>query len=242
MGCLVASQTIVDDFLPYLLMQEIDNENADLGCFVDGNGDKLILMDATGNIIRDDRLFMLTSYILFDKTPGFELLAPQHMTSKLELLAASNHGLVRRTKTGTNSQMKALIEKDASLENSLQYWLQYDAIASLAYIIEYLCQDRSTLSEVMNQIPYYRVESSTIHCPWESMGKVMRLLIKESDGQNLNLTEGVKIYDSESWALILPGAEQPILQIFAEGKNIRETRNILKRYTLLIENYIESGA
>jgi mannose-1-phosphate guanylyltransferase/phosphomannomutase len=242
MGCLVASQTIVDDFLPYLLMQEIDNENADLGCFVDGNGDKLILMDATGSIIRDDRLFMLTSSILFDKTPGFELLAPQHMTSKLELLAASKHGIVKRTKTGANNQMKTLIEKDGSLENSPQYWLQYDAIASLAFIIEYLCQDRSTLSEVMNQIPSYRVENTTIHCPWESMGKVMRLLIKESDGQNLNLMEGVKIYDSEAWALILPDAEQPILQIFAEGKNIRETRNILKRYTLMIENYIESGA
>ena len=242
MGCQVISQVIVESFSPFLLMQEIDSKNAMLSGFVDGNGDKLILMDATGRIIRDDQLFMLTAYILFKNEPGFTLLAPVNMTMALEMLACTNGGNIRWTKTGTDAQMEALIELESNIQTNLQYILQYDSFSSLAFIISFLCHDGTTLEEVMNHIPSYRVENTSIHCPWENMGKVMRLLISETDQKDLDLMDGIKINGSGFWVLVLPDPEQPVLQIFAEGKNARDTGNILKQYTARIEAYIEEGA
>lgn len=239
MGCRVASQIIMDSFTPSLLMEEVDHENAILGVFLDGNGDKLILMDESGRAIRDDQLFMLTASILFRSGPGFVLLAPHHLTSVLEQMAASNQGSVQWTKSGQGLQLKALLEKYNNLENSLQYWLQHDTVSSSAFILEFLCRDRSTLEEVMNEIPSFRVENTTIHCPWESMGKVMRLLIKDTGSLEIDLTEGIKISENGTWVLILPDAEQPLLQIYAEGRSFRDAKNLLKLYTSRIEGYIE---
>lgn len=241
-GCEVVSQVIVESFSPFLLMQEIDNKNAMLGGFIDGNGDKLILMDATGRIIRDDQLFMLTAYILFKSEPGFTLLAPVNMTMALEMLACSNGGNIRWTKTGADAQMKALIEMESNIRTNPQYILQYDSFSSLSLIISFLCRDGTTLEEVMNHIPSYRVETTSIHCPWEHMGKVMRLLISEAAQGDLDLMDGIKINGSGFWVLVLPDPEQPMMQIFAEGKNARDTGNILKQYTTKIETYIEEGS
>jgi mannose-1-phosphate guanylyltransferase/phosphomannomutase len=85
------------------------------------------------------------------------------------------------------------------------------------------------------------VESACIHCPWEHMGRIMRLLISETDQRDLNLTDGIKISRDGYWALILPDSEQPLLHIYAEGRSAKDAVSILKRYTARIEEYLEKG-
>lgn len=153
MGCEVVSCLDTDSFSPYLLMREIDSKGAILGAFTDRNGDRLILMDGSGRIIRDDLLFMLTAYMLFRSEPGFTLAAPVNMTAALELMAVENGGRVRWTKTGTDSRMRSIVQYESDIESNMQYITQCDSFSSLAAIISYLCRENTTLEEVMSHIP-----------------------------------------------------------------------------------------
>lgn len=238
LGCMITSSLITEGFSSYLMLQEMEEHKASISAYLDGNGENMILMDTPGRILSNDQLFMVMAYMLFRSYPGYTVYAPVNMTAALEILAERYGGYIKRTKTSIGIQQKALCESsDEKL--SYQVVLQNDPLSALSFMLTFLSDHNMTLEEVVAYIPSYRVEYASIHCPWESMGRVMRLLIKETDPSRLDLTDGIKIFNDKSWVLILPDNEQPLLHLYAEGKSPKEALKIVKVYTSKIETFIE---
>jgi len=98
-----------------------------------------------------------------------------------------------------------------------QFLLNFDAIAGLVKIIEFLCLQNTTLTETIKEIPDFYVSKKKIFCPWELKGRVMRTLITEKDQEKVELLDGVKFILENGWALVLPDADMPFAGLLRRG-------------------------
>ena len=63
-----------------------------------------------------------------------------------------------------------------------------------------------------------RSSHETLPCPWSMKGTVMRVVTEQLKGRELDLTDGIKVFDERGWAQMLPDPDEPLVHIFAEGE------------------------
>jgi mannose-1-phosphate guanylyltransferase/phosphomannomutase len=99
-----------------------------------------------------------------------------------------------------------------------------------------LATQNTMLSEARASLPEFFTAHTAVRCPWESKGKVMRVLAEESaSAAKVEMLDGIKVFESDnSWALVLPDASEPIVHVFAEGKNRDQANNLAHRYALKV--------
>jgi mannose-1-phosphate guanylyltransferase / phosphomannomutase len=56
---------------------------------------------------------------------------------------------------------------------------------------------------------------------------VMRVLTERLKGRELDLVDGIKVFDERGWVQLLPDPDEPLLHIYAEGKT-QEVSNELE--------------
>jgi len=222
-----------------MLVHEMDPKNirsvehflrTDFTAFVDCNGEKLILVDTNGKVIDGNLFFLLTSYILLRSIPGCSIVSPLNMTSALERMATKYGGTVKWVKASKHAILKELMKTDICNGSINQYMLQYDAIASLSKIIEYMCKHRTTLDNILKFLPSYNLRHKSILCPFDNIGKVMRIILSE-DNTAKQLYDGIRIAFKNSWVLIIPDAKKPLLHIYTEGNTGHEAELLMEEYT-----------
>jgi mannose-1-phosphate guanylyltransferase / phosphomannomutase len=231
-GCKVVSFFSSNISARETMVDEINKNNADFAAFIDSNGEDLILVDRTGNIIQDDLFILLTSLILFKSSKGAKVVVPITVPSVMETMADEYNGKVVRTKTSAQAVMEQMLSHNLfkNRENMNQFLLNFDALAGLVKIIEFLCTNNSSLDEIIQEIPDFYISKKKVFCPWELKGKVMRTLITEKSGEKVELLDGVKFLLEDGWVLILPDADRPLCRVFSEGKSPQVAEQISDKY------------
>jgi mannose-1-phosphate guanylyltransferase/phosphomannomutase len=239
-GCNVVEALVMDRFTPSMIMQESSLQDVLLCAWLDRNAETVILMDRSGRMVNEDLRQLLAAMILYRTVPGITLQMPVSSPSAVEKLALRYGGGIKRVKTDESALLRSLMEHDVFAEAYNQYQLQYDAIASLLFILEFLIRSSMSLEDAVRRIPPWHTETRSIHCPWEVMGRVMHRLITEPHSGMIDTTDGVRYVFSGGWVLVLPDVEQPMLRIMAEGHDARMTRDLIERHVARIEWMIDS--
>ncbi|WP_114296655.1 mannose-1-phosphate guanyltransferase [Anaerobacterium chartisolvens] len=239
-GCKVVSFSSCNPEAVDLIIYEINKTNADFAAFIDSNGETLILIDKNGNIIKDDLFLSLSSLIAFKSSPNISVVVPVTAPSVIESLASKYGGRVVRTKTSSQAVMEQILSRNPykSREDMGQFLLNFDALAGLVKIIEYLCINNITLTEAINEIPSFYMSKRNIFCPWELKGKVMRTLITDKNNERIELIDGVKFIMDNGWALVLPDADMPLCRVYSEGKSPEIAETISEYYLEKINHIV----
>lgn len=242
-GCQVISMggsgKIEDDILKDIKTNVVNNKY-DLGAYIDSNGERLILFDNKGNIIQDDLFTTLVATIVFRTIKNAKVIAPITAPSVLEKIAQIYNGQVLRTKTSSQSIMEEMLSSNMlkNKENLTQFLLNFDAIAGLIKVIEFIAVQKITLSELTNSVPKFNLIKKKIFCPWELKGTVMRTLIQEGAKSKVELLDGVKFLFNNGWALVLPDADKPLVRIFAEGNSQKTAQELAEKYSNKIKEIV----
>jgi mannose-1-phosphate guanylyltransferase / phosphomannomutase len=244
-GCKVSSFSGPDLGEEESLIEKVKSNEADFGAFIDLNGESLVLIDQHGSIIKDDLFTALTTLILFKSIPGAKVVVPFTAPSVIDKMALSFHGNVHRTKTSPQAVMEQMLSHNQlkSKENMIQFMLNFDALASMVKILEYMSVHRVSLTSLLSEIPPFFICKKNIFCPWELKGKVMRKLITRDDSiEKAELLDGVKFKFQNGWVLVLPDADLPMLRVFSEGENELESENHVNMYAEKIRKIIHEGS
>ena len=216
------------------IVEEIKKRDTDFGAYIDSNGETLILVDKSGNIIKDDLFLALTSVILFRTIKEAEVVAPVTAPSIIEHLAVLYGGKVVRTKTSPQAVMEQMLNynlfKNREKDKMTQFLLNFDALAGLVKIIEFLCTADTTLEETLKSIPDFYISKKSISCPWELKGKIMRTLITDKHTDKVELLDGVRFILENGWALVLPDADLPLFRVYSEGATPELAEQISEQY------------
>ncbi|MCX7923524.1 MAG: mannose-1-phosphate guanyltransferase [Clostridia bacterium] len=191
--------------------------NFDLGVSIEDNSEKMLLVDNKGRIITEDMFIALISIILFKSVNGGTVVVPISASSVVDKIADENKGRVVRTKTSLQDLMGKIMGTGVKEEMLEQFTMNFDAIAGLVKIIDFMSVNNYKMSELVDMIPDFYINKKEVECPWDAKGKVIRQIIQEHDGQNIETLEGVKVYQNDGWVLVLPDAEKPVCRVISES-------------------------
>jgi phosphomannomutase/phosphoglucomutase len=216
------------------LRKKVAEEKADLGFAYDGDGDRLTVVDETGNIIEPKAVFsMLIDHVAKEK-PGakvvYDALASQMVVDSI--IKAGGVPLVCRV--GHTYITNKMLDDGAALagEISGHYYFKEtngadDALFASMKVLEYVLDKQKKVSELAGQFKGYisgemRVEIK----PDEKFAFIEKLKDELSKEWKIDTLDGVKVFFGEGWALFRSSNTEPKISIAYEAKDRRSFEGI----------------
>lgn len=212
--------------------EEIKRCRGDLGVIVDHNAERLIMLDEHGEILKEEELTALLAYLTLKYRPETALPVSVTAPQFIEELAREFRGKVIRTKASPRSLMEREIQERLFpvLEGKTSYHPQFDALFALVKVMELLTREQLTLAGARKLIPPVAREYREADCPWEQKGRIMRNLFEENKDLQVELTDGLKVFHEQGWALVLPDGEEPVFRIYSEAGTPEEANALTQMY------------
>ena len=227
----------------HAISKAVKENNADVGFGFDGDGDRIGVIDNTGNEIYSDKVGLLIA----------RNLAPKHKNSKFvvdvkstglfrdDIVLLQNNCKTIYWKTGHShikrkvNELKALAGFEKSGHFFLNKPLGYgydDGIQSAIQVCNMLDDQNKEISKLINELPKtYQTPTMAPFCKDEEKYKVVEDLIKKIEDLKINNTkvDGQKITDvltingvrfsleDGSWGLIRASSNKPSLVVVTES-------------------------
>ena len=223
---------------------------ADLGVLVDHDGESYALIDDQGRVVAGNRLLALMTLLVGRKKPGARIAIPITTPNAIERLAASLGASVTRTRSDRRSMMALADAQRETLDYGSgvnqepifpEFQPAFDALYAIVKLMELLAAEGRKLHELNDLLPHWFFRHRAIQCPWERKGEVMRTIVDENQGRDVEMFDGVRVgLDGESWFLVLPDASDPTLNVYAEGATGEDADRLMGDVARRIEQLVEA--
>ncbi len=217
--------------------------DAALGVRLDVGGEKVFLVDHTGNYVPETAAAGVMAELALSQSPGGTIVVPVHMPSLFDRIAAKHGGNVLRCKVDTHDLMNVAATQGVILAadgggNFIfpEFQPAIDGLMATVKLLQFLARQQTSLADVVAALPPYHVKHDLVSCPWEAKGRVMRLLNQQYKDRRAELIDGIKILlGEEEWVLILPDPDFPRFHVYAEARNGADAKELVDRYVRIVE-------
>lgn len=198
---------------------EVKEKAADLGVFLVGNGEGLILVDEEGVPVEEEQFTALLSLLALKYTGAEVIPLPITAPRFVEEMVRAHRGAVVRTKANPRALMEKVAEAKTfpAKDGRSSFQAAYDGFYALVKILEFMARERQRLSRLVALLPPYYTDRKQVDCSWENKGRIMRHLFEENKEKEIEVIDGLKVFHEQGWALVLPDAEDPVFQIYSEA-------------------------
>lgn len=219
---------------------------ADLGITIDNAAEKIFLVDENGDAISPDKTLFLMVKLMADSVGKGKIALPLTVSSLAEDLVTDTGVQIERTKVSQAALTEAAGQPDVIFAGAVAgdyifpgFLPAQDALMSMGKVLELLALSEKPLSELVAQIPDTTLLRETRSCPWSLKGLAMRE-ISESipEEENVSRLDGIKVFHENGWAQVLPSPDEPLFEIYAEGKTRKDSEALLERYSAKLDEII----
>jgi phosphomannomutase len=220
------------------LIGRVTKEKYDLGIAVDGDGDRLGIVDCDGTYISANQILVMLYYYLHEyrgwKGPVVRNLATTHM---LDAVAKSFGETCYEVPVGFKYISSKLDETDAVLGGESSGGLTVrghifgkDSIYAAALFVEMICAIGKTPKEIWNELEdkygVFVMEEGNFHFDPADKTRINRLVMEEKklptfDGfeiERASYEDGCKVFFKDgSFVICRFSGTEPLLRIFAES-------------------------
>lgn len=209
-------------------LKEVCSKHDDivLGVIFDGDADRIIFLDETGEYVDTDFTAALITKILLNKFPGqpivYDLRRGWAIKDQTEILgskyypAKSGYPFIKQKMRGE----KAIFGGEASAHCFYRDFFYSDSSAiTLLLMLEFLAKNDLTLSQAIEEYKqaYFMYEETNFKV--KDINQIFAALKKEFYDAKMDKTDGLSIY-YELWHLNLRGSNtQPLARLNIEGKD-----------------------
>ncbi len=221
---------------------------ADLGVAYDGDADRSIFVDENGEIYWGDKTFALVEKYFLKENAGEKIVTPVSSSTIVKDIADAYGGEIVWTKVGSiivSQTMKRLKAKLGGEENGGIFYGPHqsvrDGAMATALILDIMAKTGEKLSQLLGELPKYFIAKGRIECPEELKERVLKKLVEQVKGLNINTIDGVKIwFENKSDILIRPSGTEPIYRLYAEAKSQEKASKLVNEYGLKLKKIIDS--
>jgi mannose-1-phosphate guanylyltransferase/phosphomannomutase len=220
---------------------------ADLGVILDRSAERLYMVDEGGREIPVEQSLLLFLRLLGTDGRRGKLAFPITVTSQVDRLLEGSELEVVRTPASLADLTKAAAEDGVIFAGAVgggyvfpEFLPAYDAVASLCKLLELLAPVRRPLSELVADLPSTTLVHRQLPCPWALKGVVMRVLTERLRDRELDLLDGIKVFDERGWAHVLPDADEPLVHIYAEGRSEDESKALEAEFRAMVEEIMQT--
>lgn len=148
-----------------LLRQNVLNHQADIGIALDGDGDRVVILDETAHIISADRLLALFAQMCLKEHPQHEIVFDVKCSSMVRQAVERLGGQAKMIRTGSSFLRKYMSQSKGRAVFGGEYAGHYvfndgrgmgydDGLYAALRVMEYLCLfPKATLSEILAHYP-----------------------------------------------------------------------------------------
>ncbi|MGK0440617.1 MAG: phosphomannomutase/phosphoglucomutase [Pseudohongiellaceae bacterium] len=235
------------------LIAKVKEEGADLGIAFDGDGDRLGVVTAEGNLVPADRLLMLLAQDVVSRNPGADILFDVKCTRSLNSLISNYGGRPIMWKTGHSFMKEKMAETGALLGGEFsghiffkERWFGFDdGMYAAARLIEILSTtdpdldaQLSTFPETVST-PEFRVASDEV-----KKFAIVEQLSQQGQFENGKITtlDGVRVDFNDGWGLVRASNTTPMLTLRFEAKDdetLAQIQELFKTQLSSIDNSLE---
>jgi mannose-1-phosphate guanylyltransferase/phosphomannomutase len=220
---------------------------AELGVVFDRAAERVYLVDEHAKEVPVDKALLLYLRLISSDGRRGRLAFPITVTSLVDRLVEGSGLEVIRTPATLADLTKAAAEENVVFAGAVgggyvfpEFLPAYDAVASLCKLLELLAPVRRPLSDLVADLPASTLVHRQLHCPWALKGTVMRLLTERFRDQEVDLLDGIKVFDDRGWAHVLPDPDEPLVHIYAEGRTEEESQQLEGEFRHLVEEIMQT--
>lgn len=215
--------------------------NTHLGVRIDVAGERISVIDDTGQILPSVVLAMALIELALRSSPGAAIAVSMRMPAEVERIAARYGGQIVRTKldpfVAPPALQQPIILAADGAGNFIfpQFQTTSDGLMATAKLLEYLAIQEASLSQVVAGLPPYHMAHRSVACPWEVKGMVMRRISQHFQREQIDTTDGIRIrFNEDEWALLVSDPDYPLFQVYAEARTEAQVAELVADFTQLI--------
>ncbi len=229
------------------LIQQVKRQKADLGVAFDGDGDRLGVVDSSGNIIWPDRLLMLFATDVLSRQPGGDIIYDVKSSRSLAGHILSHGGRPLMWKTGHSLIKAKLKETGALLAGEMsghiffkERWYGFDdALYACARLLEILSIDMRSSKEIFAELPqqtctpelFMDMPAGDHH---ELVKKIINLAHFDKNAKLITI-DGLRAEFDSGWGLVRPSNTIPAITFRFEATNKTELNEIQEEFRQLLK-------
>ena len=232
------------------LQNKVKETKSDLGIALDGDGDRVGLIDSDGEIIYPDKYMMLLVEDILSKHKKGSIVYDVKCSTNLEKIISDLNGTPVMSRTGHSYIKSKIIETDALLGGEMSGhiffnddWYGFDdAIYSALRIIEVISKKNISSNKIFKKYPsFFSTPEINISIPDQIKFKLIdeiKLHIKSTRFKYIDI-DGVRLESETAWGLVRASNTSPNIVLRFEGqteKDLFEIKNYFKTILSKIDN------
>lgn len=222
---------------PRLLQAAVLEHKADLGLALDGDGDRLIMVDHNGQLVDGDELVFIIARARQRKGIGHPQVVGTVMTNLgLEEALKQFDMTLHRTKVGDRYVIEQMLKSGSMLggESSghiicLDKTSTGDGIVAALQVIAEICETETSLHELRSSITKYPQKLINV-----------RVSTMPNLDTNDTIQQAVKDIEDElgdsGRVLLRPSGTEPVVRVMVEGKDASKIDQLAKQLASVIES------
>ena len=209
------------------ISDKIRQTHADLGIVVDPDVDRLALVCEDGSMFGEEYTLVAIADYVLQHTPGNTVsnlsstIALREVTENINGCAYSASAVGEVNVVTKMKETSAVIGGEGNggvIYPALHYGR--DSLVGIALFLSYLAELKVSVSELKNRYPDYFISKNKIQLdPEMDVDQILRSVQKEYAEQEIDTTDGVKIYFGSEWVHLRKSNTEPIIRIYSESRN-----------------------
>jgi len=221
---------------------------ADMGVAFDGDADRSIFVDETGEVYMGDKTFAVVLKQFLLKNKGATVVTPVSSSTLIKDIADAYEGRIEWTKVGSvtvSQKMKEINAKLGGEENGGVFYGPHQAVRdgamTTALLLEIMSKTGKKLSELVAEQPQYFIEKGKIECPNEKKTILQTKIYEQVRNENISTIDGIKIwFKDKSAILIRASGTEPVYRLYAEAKNKETAVKLVEKYSSKLKELLQT--
>jgi phosphomannomutase len=208
------------------LSQTVVSNNADLGISIDPDVDRLALVCEDGTMFGEEYTLVAVGDYVLSKTPG-NTVSNMSSTRALRDVTEKHGQSYSASAVGEVNVVVKMKETNAVIGGEGNGGIIYpeshygrDALVGIALFLSHLAENKGTVSALRDSYPKYIISKNKIELtPSIDVDQLLEKMILEYKNQEIDTTDGVKIYFDKEWVHLRKSNTEPIIRIYSESQN-----------------------
>ncbi|WP_181691924.1 phosphomannomutase [Natronomonas sp. LN261] len=206
----------------------------ELGIGHDGDGDRIVVVDAAGDVVHEDTILAIVAEHYVDATDAADpvVVTTPNASARIDERVEAAGGRIERVRLGALHEGIAAAEgSGGTVVFAAEPWKHthpafgpwIDAVVSAAVVTGLVASvGLSSLREPVRERPYRK---ASIECPDDAkaaaMSRLESRLPEAFPDADATTEHGVRLtYPDGSWVLLRPSGTEPYLRLYAEGDDV----------------------
>lgn len=214
--------------------------HADVGLWIDPGGEVIHLVDDAGRALQPELAQLILVELALQHLGVRRVAVPVTSPAAVAAMIRRHGGEVLWTKTEHHAMMASAGDADMVAGSRGEFIFPhfipaYDGMYAAVKLLEGMARCGETLSGLADRHGSMHLRQERVACPWGRKGAVMRRLMQETEHEQRDLVDGVKVWKGDSeWALIIPHSDKPYFVVTVESPDVDGAEALLDRYSGLV--------